>query len=143
MGNVIPGALDESPEAQSYCIWNPEFVKEDNYRELARRYRSMRYQVSLACAAAGYASLYKELDLLLDVSIVKKTRESHTPGSHEIYNAIMKAPARYAVMGDEVQINVRGVSKSAGVPQWQYHSSMEAGAAKCPARRLQRCVLQY
>ncbi|CBF71445.1 hypothetical protein AN6781.2 [Aspergillus nidulans FGSC A4] len=44
------------------------------------QYPSMRYQVGRACAAAGYFDLYKELDLLPDVSIAEEA-----PGDGETY----------------------------------------------------------
>ncbi|KAL5044593.1 hypothetical protein BDW71DRAFT_198903 [Aspergillus fruticulosus] len=44
----------EVPEAQPYCIWNPDFAQEDTYRQVTQRYAAMRYQVGRACAAAGY-----------------------------------------------------------------------------------------
>lgn len=53
MSNVIPDEL-EDPKVQPYCIWNPDIALEDTYREIARRFPTMRYQVGRACAAAGY-----------------------------------------------------------------------------------------
>ncbi|KAL4983860.1 hypothetical protein BDW68DRAFT_181210 [Aspergillus falconensis] len=44
MSNVVPDGL-EVPEAQPYCIWNPDFANEDTYRQVAQRCPSMRYQV--------------------------------------------------------------------------------------------------
>lgn len=70
MSNVVPDGL-ERPETQPYCIWNPDFATEHTYRQIARRYPSMRYQVGRACAAAGYFALYTELGLLPDVSIAE------------------------------------------------------------------------
>jgi hypothetical protein len=50
MSNIIPDMQD--PATEPYCIWYPEPASEGTYRELARRYPSMRYQVGRACAAA-------------------------------------------------------------------------------------------
>ena len=52
---MVPDVLDDQP----FCIWNPDIAHENTYRELARRHPAMRYQVGRACAAAGYASLYR------------------------------------------------------------------------------------
>lgn len=60
----------------------------------------MRYQVGRACAAAGYFSLYTELDLLPDVSIAEEAGEGNTEGGDQIYQSIMSAPVKYAVMDD-------------------------------------------
>ncbi|KAK3343841.1 hypothetical protein B0T25DRAFT_615151 [Lasiosphaeria hispida] len=61
------------------------------YRELASRYPDRRYQVGRACAAAGYAALYAELDLLPDVSIAEEAREGPAE-SKPIFEAIMSQP---------------------------------------------------
>ncbi|KAJ5256983.1 hypothetical protein N7478_013087 [Penicillium angulare] len=76
MSNMIPNL--ENPSHQPYCIWYPGFAREDTYREIARRYPSMRYQVGRSCAAAGYTTLYKELDLLPDVSIAEESPRERT-----------------------------------------------------------------
>lgn len=44
MSNVIPDSLDD-PQVQPYCIWNPDIALEDTYREIVRRYPTMRYQL--------------------------------------------------------------------------------------------------
>ncbi|KAJ5801018.1 uncharacterized protein N7518_003086 [Penicillium psychrosexuale] len=95
MSNVIP---DMQPATEPYCIWYPEFASEETYRELASRYPSMRYQVGRACAAALYTDLYKELDLLPDVSIAEEA--CNAAEDAEIYKIIMSAPQRWAVMDD-------------------------------------------
>ena len=48
--------------------------------------------------SAGFVDLYRELDLLPDVSIAEEARESGW--GDEIYNDIMAKPMRYAVMDD-------------------------------------------
>ncbi|KAA8646462.1 hypothetical protein EYZ11_000313 [Aspergillus tanneri] len=101
MSNQVPEPHQlEDPSHVPYCIWYPDFAQEETYREVARRYPSLRYQVGRACAAAGYVSLYQELDLLSDVSIAEEARESGADGAQEIYNIIMASPIRYAVMND-------------------------------------------
>ncbi|KAI8174693.1 hypothetical protein K4K53_007742 [Colletotrichum sp. SAR 10_77] len=55
-------AAEEIP----YCIWYPDVASEQTYYKLHQRYPQMRYQIGRACAAAGYISLYKQLDLLPD-----------------------------------------------------------------------------
>ena len=96
MSNIIPDMQD--PATEPYCIWYPEPASEETYRELARRYPSMRYQVGRACAAAWYTDLYKELDLLPDVSIAEEARNAAEDA--DIYKIIMSAPQRWAVMDD-------------------------------------------
>ncbi|KAJ5818248.1 hypothetical protein N7474_003839 [Penicillium riverlandense] len=96
MSDIIPDMQD--PVTQPYCIWYPEPASEETYREVARRYPSMRYQVGRACAAAWYTDLYQELDLLPDVSIAEEAREVDEDA--DIYKIIMSAPQRYAVMDD-------------------------------------------
>ncbi|KAJ5212101.1 uncharacterized protein N7498_003747 [Penicillium cinerascens] len=96
MSDIIPDI--EGPATQPYCIWYPELASLETYREVARRYPSMRYQVGRACATAGYTDLYKELDLLPDVSIAEEAREVDKDA--DIYKIIMSAPQRYAIMND-------------------------------------------
>lgn len=111
MSNEIPdiSAAEEFP----YCIWYPETATEDNYRQLARRYPQMRYQVGRACAVAGFKDLYSELDLLPDVSIAEEARDSvlrgrsqgdeedrNVNGSQEIFDQIVRQPVRWQVMDD-------------------------------------------
>jgi hypothetical protein len=97
MSNVIP-SIDAS-EHFPYCIWHPEFATEETYREIAHRYPRLRYNVGRACAAAGYTSLYRELDLLPDISIAEEARENKESG-REIFGDIIASPIRYAVMDD-------------------------------------------
>lgn len=116
MSNIIPSKEDMSDLAVAfgpaesrlpYCIWYPTTASESTYRELARRFPCMRYHVGRACSAAGFKSLYDELDLLPDISIAEEARESDTPGGRAIYDDIMNAPARYLVMNDYTRtINV-------------------------------------
>ncbi|ATY61449.1 hypothetical protein A9K55_008883 [Cordyceps militaris] len=99
MSNSIPDIRgdDEVP----YCIWHPDTASEDTYRELARRYPYMAYQVARACAVAGYSHLYQELQedgsVLPDVAVAEEARAC---GSQDIYTAITSQPIRYRVMDD-------------------------------------------
>ncbi|KAJ5408406.1 hypothetical protein N7509_002289 [Penicillium cosmopolitanum] len=106
MSNIIPDM--QNPATQPYCIWYPELASEETYREVARQYPSLRYQVGRACAAACYTDLYKELDLLPDVSIAEESREVDKDAA--IYKIIMSAPQRYVVMED--------FSRSRVKPRW-------------------------
>ncbi|RMJ22221.1 hypothetical protein PHISP_06912 [Aspergillus sp. HF37] len=99
MSDVVPDNLDDQ-STQPFCIWHPDIAREDTYRELAHRCPAMRYQVGRACAAAGYVGLYKELDLLPDVSIAEEAREGDSDGGREIYELIMAVPVKYAVVSD-------------------------------------------
>lgn len=99
MSGIVPDDMDDA-DTQPYCIWHPEFASEDIYRQLVKRYPGMKYQVGRACAAAGYANLYAELDVLPDVSTAEEARESTNSGSKQIYDAIMCAPFKYKVMND-------------------------------------------
>lgn len=83
-----------------YCIWHPDFAKEDTYRKLVALCPALKYQVARACAAAGYDALYKELDILPDVSVAEEARESEMEGSDAIYDSVMAQPCRFAVMND-------------------------------------------
>jgi hypothetical protein len=96
MSDIIPDM--QNPATQPYCIWYPELASEETYREVARQYPSLRYQVGRACAVACYTDLYKELDLLPDVSIAEESREVDKDAA--IYKIIMSAPQRYVVMED-------------------------------------------
>lgn len=111
MSNEIPdiSAAEEFP----YCIWYPDTASEDTYRQLARRYPQMRYQVGRACAVAGYKDLYSELDLLPDVAIAEEARDSvmrsrrrqvddggSSTGSQDIFDQIVRQPIRWQVMND-------------------------------------------
>ncbi|PGG99354.1 hypothetical protein AJ79_08548 [Helicocarpus griseus UAMH5409] len=86
-------------------------ASEETYRELARRYPSLTYQVARACAVAGYTNLYLNLDVLPEVSIAEEARDA---GSHAIFAHIMAQPARYAVFDDYYRvINSPKTSKQA------------------------------
>ena len=100
MSNEIPESMPFV--AQPYCIWHPSLATEETYRQLSRIYPSMRYQVGRACAAAGYDTLYAELELLPDVSIAEEARESVTGGigSSTIFRQIMQSSIRYSIMND-------------------------------------------
>ncbi|OQD85395.1 hypothetical protein PENANT_c010G02611 [Penicillium antarcticum] len=84
MSDIIPDM--QNPATQPYCIWYPDLASEETYREVARRHPSIRYQVGQACAIACYTDLYKELDLLPDVSIAEESREVDKDA--EIYKII-------------------------------------------------------
>ena len=99
MSNRVPD-MDPTarPEELPHCIWYPEVASEDTYRQLAKRYPQMRYQVARACAVAGYTELYLELeDVLPEVSVAEEAREA---GSDAIFERIMAQPVRYKVMDD-------------------------------------------
>lgn len=111
MSNDIPDISDA--EEFPYCIWYPDIATEDTYRQLAKRYPQMRYQVGRACAVAGYNDLYSELDLLPDVSIAEEARDSvmrrrrrggdganSSNTSQDIFQQIVSHPVRWQVMDD-------------------------------------------
>ncbi|KAH0439673.1 hypothetical protein CcaCcLH18_02783 [Colletotrichum camelliae] len=103
--NIVPEMHDSRPKP--YCIWY-YLGSEETYRRLARRFPEMRYHVGRACAAAGYAKLYFELDLLPDISIAEEARDARDAGAPDvdvagadaIFRAIVEQPVRYAVMDD-------------------------------------------
>ncbi|KAK2033588.1 hypothetical protein LX32DRAFT_635273 [Colletotrichum zoysiae] len=97
MSNKVPDMAHD--EHKPYCIWYPDLASEDTYRELALRYPDMRYHVGRACAAAGYTSLYKELDLLPEVSIAEEARDNKQGGA-AIFEHIISQPVRYKVLDD-------------------------------------------
>ncbi len=57
----------------------------------------MAYQVARACVVAGYTSLYLELSVMPDVHVAKEAREC---GNAAIFDYIMAALVRYAVIND-------------------------------------------
>ncbi|KAF3935662.1 hypothetical protein ABW19_dt0206503 [Dactylella cylindrospora] len=95
MSNEIPTM--EGPDVMPYCIWHPEVATEETYWALAKRYPELRYNIGRACAVAGYADLYKELDLLPEVGIAEEARDN---GVSDIFNAIMNASQKFKVMDD-------------------------------------------
>ncbi len=87
-----------APEEFQYCIWHPDTAApKATYGELARRYPQMKYHVGRACAVAGYVDLYRELDLLPEVHIAEEERGN---GAVAIFDAIMAASIKYAIMDD-------------------------------------------
>ncbi|RBR18573.1 uncharacterized protein FIESC28_06028 [Fusarium coffeatum] len=98
MSDDIPERM--AAEEQPYCIWHPDIATEETYRSLASKHPDMKYQVGRACAAAGYHSLWKELDLLPEVTHAEEARESGTDGGKLIYEEIMEFKYRYAIMDD-------------------------------------------
>ena len=95
MSDNIPemSELEEFP----YCIWYPSLAKESTYRELARRYPQMKYQVGRACAVAGYTELYRELNLSPEVHIAEEARGN---GGEEIFNDIIAHSEKLSLMDD-------------------------------------------
>ncbi|OAA59936.1 hypothetical protein ISF_05947 [Cordyceps fumosorosea ARSEF 2679] len=101
MSDLIPEIPDDGDAALlPYCIWHPDVAREATYHEVARRYPALRYSVARACAVAGYAGLYRELDVLPEVTVAEEAQASSAPGAREISDAIMAAPVRYGVMND-------------------------------------------
>ncbi|KAI9640873.1 hypothetical protein NHQ30_010714 [Ciborinia camelliae] len=99
MSNKIPLMTDD--EEKPYCIWHPDVATVDTYRELVRRYPDMRYNVGRACAVGGYIDLYRELNLLPDISIAEEAWHNlGVVGSKEIFDLITCQPTRYAVLDD-------------------------------------------
>lgn len=99
MSNIVPEIVrdDDKP----YCIWYPDVASEETYRDLLMRYPEMRYTVGRACAVAGYAKLYHELDILPEVSIAEEARDnSESEGSKAILDTIMRQPVCFAVLND-------------------------------------------
>ncbi|KAF5700610.1 hypothetical protein FGLOB1_10671 [Fusarium globosum] len=66
----------EKPEDVPYCFWYPDVPGQDILRQLLKDHPTvlMSYQVGRACAVGGYVDLYKELDILPDVSIAEEPR---------------------------------------------------------------------
>ncbi|VTT72589.1 unnamed protein product, partial [Fusarium fujikuroi] len=101
--NIMSGRVPvmEKPEDIPYCFWHPDVPGQDILRRLLKDHPTvlMRYQVGRACAVGGYVELYKELDILPDVSIAEEARDN-LPVSQEIYELVMDAPILYQVMDD-------------------------------------------
>ncbi|KAK5656633.1 hypothetical protein OQA88_4613 [Cercophora sp. LCS_1] len=95
MSNEVPDMTE--PAHFPYCIWYPDVASEETYRNLAQRYPQMRYQIARGCAVAGYTDLYRELDILPEVHVAEEARDNN---SLAIFNDIMSAPAKYAIMND-------------------------------------------
>lgn len=134
MSNIIPDMQD--PATEPYCICYPEPASEETYRELARRYPSMRYQVGRACAAAWYTDLYKESYLLRDVSIAEEARNAAEDA--DIYKIIMSAPQRWAVMDDFTRsVNLESPQATAFLKR-QYEAPTGYGPACSSSQELAR-----
>ncbi|RBQ72279.1 hypothetical protein FVER14953_07590 [Fusarium verticillioides] len=91
----------EKPEDIPYCFWYPDVPGQGILRQLLKDHPTvlMRYQVGRACAVGGYVELYKELDVLPDISIAEEARDN-LPVSKDIYELVMNAPLLYRVMDD-------------------------------------------
>ena len=98
MSDMVPDMTESAPEDYPYCIWHPQVASEATYRELYKRYPSLRYQIGRACAVAGYIELYEDMDLLPDASIAEEARESKHGAA--IFDKVMSQPMRYAIMDD-------------------------------------------
>ncbi|GKZ32168.1 hypothetical protein AbraIFM66950_001348 [Aspergillus brasiliensis] len=102
MSGVIPTM--SLPEEVPYCIWYPDAPAEETLRALAQRYPDMLYHVARACAVAGYADLYMELDPLPEVHIAEEagyaSMQRGSSGSQQIYQHIMSQPVRFEIMND-------------------------------------------
>ena len=97
MSNEVPDEM--LPEHVPYCIWYPDVPSEDTCRRLTQQYSDMKYHVGRTCAVAGYVGLYRELDLLPDVSIAEEAREAGSM-SLDIFEDITQRLVRYSVMND-------------------------------------------
>lgn len=97
MSNIVPDIPDDATQFP-YCIWHPDVASEETYREVASRYPRLKYNVARACAVAGYAGLYKELDVLPEVAVAEEAQASKH--GNEIFTHIMAQPMRYAIMND-------------------------------------------
>ncbi|GKT51253.1 uncharacterized protein ColSpa_11434 [Colletotrichum spaethianum] len=97
MSDIVPDMA--SDDVKPYCIWYPDVASEDTYRKLAQRYPDMRYHVGRASAATGYDTLYKELDLLPEISIAEEARDNKRNGA-PIFKDIVSRPVRYKVLDD-------------------------------------------
>lgn len=97
MSNEIPHEM--LPEHVPYCIWYPDVPSEETCKQLVQQYPGMKYHVGRTCAVAGYVGLYRELDLLPDVSIAQEAREAGST-SLEIFEDITQRLVRYSVMDD-------------------------------------------
>lgn len=102
MSNQVPEEdMIRDEQARPYCIWHPDVATEQAYRALVDWYPEMKYQAARACAVAGYADLYRELDVLPDISVAEEARgNTKSPGAQKIYESIMATPTRYNVMDD-------------------------------------------
>jgi hypothetical protein len=111
MSNDIPYVT--APDELPYCIWYPGVATDNTYRELVRRYPQMCSNIGRACAVAGYLHLYRELQLLPDVSIAGEARDNQK-NDGTIFDEIMAQPIKYAVMDDYTRSvnlnNLRAVS---------------------------------
>ncbi|KAK0648738.1 hypothetical protein B0T16DRAFT_456198 [Cercophora newfieldiana] len=88
MSNEI-STLNSSAEFL-YCMGDPDVTSEETHREFGRCCPWIRYHMGRACAVAGYATLYKELSLLPDISTAEKARDNtQNPGSRETSNRIV------------------------------------------------------
>ncbi|KLO90242.1 Uncharacterized protein LW93_5699 [Fusarium fujikuroi] len=99
MSNRLPEM--EKPEHIPYCFWHPDVPTQETLRQLLKVHPTMfmRYKIGRACAAGGYAELYKDLDLLPDVAIAEEARDN-LPASQGIYDLVMGAKSLYRVMDD-------------------------------------------
>jgi len=101
--DIMSGRVPEmkKPEDVPYCFWYPDVPGQDILRRLLKDHPTvlMRYQVGRACAVGGYVELYKELDILPDVSIAEEARDN-LPVSQDIYELVMNSPILYQVMDD-------------------------------------------
>ncbi|KAI3396829.1 hypothetical protein diail_11658 [Diaporthe ilicicola] len=97
MSNEVPDEM--RAEHVPYCIWHPDVPSEDTCRRLVQLYPDMKYHVGRTCAVAGYVELYRELDLLPDVSIAEEAREAGS-ASLGIFEDITQRLVRYSVMND-------------------------------------------
>ena len=81
--NIMSNRLSEmqKPEDIPYCFWHPDVPSQDTLRQLLKTNPTllMRYKTGRACAAGGYAELYKELDLLPDVAIAEEVTMVYLP----------------------------------------------------------------
>ncbi|TGO29048.1 hypothetical protein BPAE_0019g00180 [Botrytis paeoniae] len=80
----------------------------------------MKYHVGRACAIGGYIDLYRELDLLSDISIAEEAwHNSDDAGSKEIFDFIACQPTRYAILDDYTRsLNLQAPKIAMGLNEW-------------------------
>ncbi|CAD6447763.1 9e048455-d80f-4b5b-8f4c-b2c50c5f419a [Sclerotinia trifoliorum] len=133
MSNKIP--LMTNDEEKPYCIWHPQVATIDTYRGLVRKYPDMRYHVARACAIGGYVDLYRELDLLRDISIAEEARDNIGVTSSPQTYSRPPAPEHVSLLYNPLPLHLPTTNKDALIVHAAYESNIDRYA------RLRRPVM--
>ncbi|KAJ3260350.1 hypothetical protein HK103_000985, partial [Boothiomyces macroporosus] len=82
---------------KNYCIWFPDIPSEETCRKLFKSNPEMNYLIARVCAIGNYIDLYKELNVLPEVSVMS---EAVVSNSKDMVEYMKKTDKYYIILND-------------------------------------------